>query len=94
MFSTFVHCRALFRTLYDAELCLVFLYIAELAVKVELLILSHDAYTCSYDMEGISAVLRTCRGCAIQINEISHYVLMVRHGKQLSYFIILLSVAC
>ncbi|XP_067933380.1 spatacsin-like [Watersipora subatra] len=49
----------------------------KLAIKVELLILSHEAYSCAYDMEGISSVLRSCRTCTIQINTLSYYALMV-----------------
>ena len=58
--------------------CFALCLYTELAVKVELLILAHDAHTCAYDMEGISAVLRACRVCAIQMNEVSSYTLMVR----------------
>lgn len=50
----------------------------ELAMKVELLILAHDAHTCAYDMEGISSVLRACRACSVQMNDVSTYSLMVR----------------
>lgn len=46
-------------------------------MKVELLILAHDAHTCAYDMEGISSVLRACRSCALQLAEVAHYPLMV-----------------
>lgn len=49
----------------------------ELAVKVELLILSHEAYSQAYDMEGISNVLKACRACALQLDTVSYYSLMV-----------------
>jgi len=52
-------------------------FVAELAVKVELLMLAHDAHTSAYNMEGISNVLRLCRTCSLQLNDVAEFSLMV-----------------
>ncbi|CAG5132007.1 unnamed protein product, partial [Candidula unifasciata] len=51
---------------------------AVLTIQTELIIMAHECYTISSNMEGISHVLRTARVCCDRIAEAQEYSLMIR----------------
>lgn len=52
--------------------------VSELALAVELLIAAHDCHTADCDMEGISAVLKTCRAVVSHLLAMRSWKLIVR----------------